>query len=193
LQNSFCCCIFANKIKQRLFHPHDMQDGRKGQAQWHVLYTKPRAEKKALDSLDKKGYCVYLPCITVVRQWSDRKKKIQEPLFRSYLFVLCKANQINEAATDGSIVGVVRFNGCAAVVRDEEMETIRRVEAGKDDVAVVEQMLTAGQKVRIKNGALRGLSGILTEFRGSQRVAIEIESLGCNLLVDVPAANIEKQ
>ncbi|MDR1582686.1 MAG: hypothetical protein LBS55_05420, partial [Prevotellaceae bacterium] len=121
------------------------------------------------------------------------KKKIQEPLFRSYLFVLCKANQISEAVTDASIVGVVRFDGRAAVVRDEEMETIRRVEAEKDDVAVVDQKLTAGQKVLIKNGALKGLSGTLTEFRGTRRVAIEIESLGCNLLVEVPAANIEKQ
>jgi transcription antitermination factor NusG len=170
-----------------------MQESYKEQAQWRVLYTKPRAEKKALESLNKKGYCVYLPCITVVRQWSDRKKKIQEPLFRSYLFVLCKANQISEAATDVSVVGVVRFNGRAAIVREEEMETIRRVEAGKDHVAVVEQKLTAGQKVLITNGTLKGLSGILTEFRGSHRVAIEIDSLGCNLLVEVPAANIGKQ
>jgi transcription antitermination factor NusG len=170
-----------------------MQAVNKEQAQWRVLYTKPRAEKKAFESLNKKGYCVYLPCVTVVRQWSDRKKKIQEPLFRSYLFVLCKANQINEAVTDASVVGVVRFSGRAAVVREEEMETIRRVEAGKDGVAVVAQKLTTGQKVLIKNGTLKGLSGTLTEFRGSQRVAIEIESLGCNLLVEVPAANIEKQ
>jgi transcription antitermination factor NusG len=170
-----------------------MYNGNKEQAQWRVLYTKPRAEKKALASLDKKGYCVYLPCVTVVRQWSDRKKKIQEPLFRSYLFVFCKTHQISEAITDASIVGIVRFDGRAAVVRDEEMETIRRVEAEKDDVAVVDQKLTAGQKVLIKNGALKGLSGTLTEFRGTRRVAIEIESLGCNLLVEVPAANIEKQ
>ncbi|MDR1406216.1 MAG: UpxY family transcription antiterminator [Prevotellaceae bacterium] len=170
-----------------------MQQIHKEQAQWRVLYTKPRAEKKALESLSKKGYCVYLPCVTVVRQWSDRKKKIQEPLFRSYLFIHCKENQISEAATDTSIAGVVRFNGGAAVVRDREMDTIRRVEAGKDPVAVVTQTLIAGQKVLIKTGALKGLTGILTQIRGSQRVAIEIESLGCNLLVEVPAANIEKQ
>jgi transcription antitermination factor NusG len=71
--------------------------------------------------------------------------------------------------------------------------SIRRVEAGKDHVAVVEQKLTAGQKVLITNGTLKGLSGILTEFRGSRRVAIEIDSLGCSLLVEVPAANIGKQ
>jgi transcription antitermination factor NusG len=170
-----------------------MQERNKGQAQWRVLYTKPRAEKKAFESLSTKGYCVYLPCVTVVRQWSDRKKKIEEPLFRSYLFVHCKANQINEAATETSIVGVVRFDGNAAIVRDEEMETIRRIEAGKSEVAVTDRKLTTGQKVIIKDGKLKGLSGTLTEFRGSQRVAIVIESLGCGLLVEVPAANIEKQ
>ena len=170
-----------------------MHESYKEQAQWRVLYTKPRAEKKAFESLNEKGYCVYLPCITVVRQWSDRKKKIQEPLVRSYLFVFCKAHQINEAVTDVSIVGVVRFNGRAAIVRDAEMETLRRVEAGKDNVEIVAQKLTAGQKALIKTGTLKGLSGILIEYRGSHRVALEIESLGCNLLVEVPAANIEKQ
>jgi transcription antitermination factor NusG len=170
-----------------------MPENSKEQAQWRVLYTKPRAEKKAFESLSKKGYRVYLPCVTVVRQWSDRKKKIQEPLFRSYLFIFCKANQVGEAVADTSIAGAVRFDGVAAIVRGEEMETIRRVEAGKDEVAVVDQKLIAGQQVLIKGGSLKGLSGILTEFRGSQRVAIEIKSLGCNLLVEVPAASIEKR
>jgi transcription antitermination factor NusG len=161
--------------------------------QWRVLYTKPRAEKKALASLAKKGYVAYLPCTTVVKQWSDRKKKIQEPLFKSYLFVCCKAAQVSGAAADEAVVGVVRFDGRPAVVREEEMETIRRVEAGVKDVAVVDSSLATGQKVLIKGGALKGMAGTLTEFRGGQRVAVRIESLGCDLLLNVAAADVERQ
>jgi transcription antitermination factor NusG len=162
--------------------------------QWRVLYTKPRAEKKAFEALGNKGYQVYLPYTTVVKQWSDRRKKVQEPLFRSYLFVFCKSAQVFQAALEEpTIVGVVRFEGQSAVVRDKEMDTIRRIEAGKKEVAVVDSRLTTGQPVLIKAGKLKGMSGILTEFRGSQRVAIRIESLGCNLLVEVSAGDIKKQ
>jgi len=161
--------------------------------QWRVLYTKPRAEKKAFELLGKKGYVAYLPCITVVKQWSDRKKKVSEPLFRSYLFVWCKAYQLTEAAKENNVVGIVRFDGKAAVVRDKEMEIIRRLEAGIETIAVIDHTLVTGQKVLITSGALQGVTGILTEFRGAQRVAIEIESLGCNLLVEVAAANITQQ
>ncbi|MDR1865922.1 MAG: UpxY family transcription antiterminator [Bacteroidales bacterium] len=160
--------------------------------QWWVLYTKPRAEKKAFEALNKQGYHVYLPCVTVVKQWSDRKKKVREPLFRSYLFIYCKENHIFLAAQDNTIVGIVRFEGRPAVVRDREIETIRRIEAGHEDIAVVDSTLVTGQEVLIKSGTLKGVFGILTEFRGTRRVAIQIESLGCNLLVEVSAGNITK-
>ncbi len=161
--------------------------------QWMVLYTKPRAEKKASENLEKQGFTVYLPCVTVVKQWSDRKKKIQEPLFKSYLFIYSTKAQAAIAGRNENIVGVVRFNGQAAMVREEEMEAIRRIEAGAGNVDVVATpLLPVGQKVRIKQGNLQGLTGTLTEHRGSCRVAIEIESLGCDLLVEVPGGNVEE-
>lgn len=163
-----------------------------GKQQWRVLYTRPRAEKRAFDSLSKKGYHVYVPYIKVIRQWSDRKKKVEVPMFNSYLFVFCKPCEIELASREEHIVKVVRFGGQPAVVREKEMDMIRKVEAGEEDVMVTYQRIVAGQRVKIKQGRLRGLTGILTEFRGTHKVSIEIESLGCNLLVEVQAGNIEE-
>ncbi|MDR2848254.1 MAG: UpxY family transcription antiterminator [Bacteroidales bacterium] len=160
--------------------------------QWRVLYTKPRAEKKAKDLLAEKGFVTYLPCTTVVKQWSDRKKKVLEPLFRSYLFIFSIESQLYEITREESIVGIVHFGEHLAVVREKEMDIIRKIEAGITDVAVVDHTIIEGQKVRIKTGPLTGTIGILTEFRGAQRVAIAIETLGSNLLINVAAGDITK-
>ena len=157
-----------------------------------VLYTKPRAEKRARESLEIQGFKVYLPCITTVRQWSDRKKKVVEPLFKSYLFIFCKQNQIEEAGKAEHIVRIVRFNDQVAIVREEEIETIRCIETGASKVTVDNEKLVIGQKIRVKQGKLQGLFGVLTEYRGAQRVAVEIGSLRCNLLIDIPVTSVEE-
>ncbi len=148
-----------------------------------VLYTKPRAEKRAFEILDQKGFFVYLPCSTILKQWSDRKKKVTEPLFKSYLFIYCPQDMIDIAAREDNIVGIVKFERQPAVVRDEEMAVIRRVEQGEPDVEVEHGSLSVGQKVQITAGGLKGLTGTLTEIRGARKVAIKIESLGVNLLI----------
>jgi len=160
---------------------------------WRVLYTKPRAEKRALELLDKQRYHVYLPCTTVVKQWSDRKKKVSEPVFKSYIFINCIESEIFTASHCPHVIGIVKFEGKPAIVRDEEMEAIRRIVAGNEEITVVNnrEHLATGQRVNIISGNLKGLSGILTEFRGAQRLAIAIESLGCNLLVEVAAHHAE--
>jgi transcription antitermination factor NusG len=129
----------------------------------------------------------------VLRQWSDRKKKVKVPIFRSYLFVFCNKIRIFEASQDDTIVSVVRFEGNPAVVREQEMEIIRRVEAGENAVSVTNRDVKKGEKVIIQSGSLKGIEGVLTEFRGDKRVAIRIETLGCDLLVEVAAGNILKQ
>ncbi|MDR1673449.1 MAG: UpxY family transcription antiterminator [Bacteroidales bacterium] len=164
-------------------------------SQWRVLYTKPRSEKRAYEALIGKGYTAYLPCTTVIRQWSDRKKKVLEPLFKSYVFVLCRENQIGIAANDDTIVSVVRFEGRPAIVREKEMEMIRKIEAGieEDEAEVVNQPFISGEKVRVMGGKLKGISGVLTEFRGSHRVAVSIDSLGCNIIIEVPSKYLGRE
>ncbi|MDR1672850.1 MAG: UpxY family transcription antiterminator [Bacteroidales bacterium] len=170
-----------------------MGKNEKNPLQWMVLYTKPRAEQKAFDALTQNGFHAYLPCMTILRQWSDRKKKVKVPIFRSYVFVYCTKRRIVEAAQDDAIVGIVRFDGNPAVVREREMEIIRQIEAGKNVVSVTNQNLKKSEKVLIHLGRLKGIEGILTEFRGDKRVAVRIEALGCNLMVEIAEKYISRQ
>lgn len=148
-----------------------------------VLYTKPRAEKRAFESLDKKGVFVYLPCITTLKQWSDRKKKVTEPMFKSYLFIYCRPEDLDLALREDNILAVIKLERQPAVVRLEEMTIIYRIEQGEPEVEVLHSTLVVGQKVRVASGGLKGLTGTLTEVRGLRKVAVQIESLGYNLLI----------
>jgi len=142
--------------------------------------------------LTEKGYELYLPTVKTVKQWSDRKKKVEEPLFKSYLFIRGTLGQAIEAAHHPNIVTVVHFGKHPAIVRDDEIEAIRLIVANEWDVAVVAGKLEIGQRVRIVRGALKDMCGILTEFRGTKRIAMEIESLDCNLLLEMQSGNVEE-
>jgi len=144
---------------------------------WFVVYTRPRAEQKSAQELEKLGVEVYCPVITELRQWSDRSKKVKSPLFKSYIFVRLKEP---DRATVFSVPSVVRFLtwlGKPAVVKDQEIETIR--EWLNNDVYEAPQVhsLSPGDQVKIHQGALKGRSGIIQEV-GKREVRLVLESLG---------------
>ena len=92
---------------------------------WYVVYTKPKWEKKVAERLSEIGITTYCPLITKLSQWSDRKKKIQVPLFNSYIFV-----QIDEKNRNVifDIPGAIRYLfwlGKPAIVKEREIELIQ--------------------------------------------------------------------
>src|SRR5690606_20682493 len=92
---------------------------------WFVLYTKPRAEKKTAEQLARMGVEVYCPVVRTMRQWSDRKKKVDIPLFSSYLFVNLTEEERNVVFRASGVVRYLFWLGKPAVVRQEEIDTIR--------------------------------------------------------------------
>ncbi|HET8753747.1 MAG TPA: UpxY family transcription antiterminator, partial [Salinimicrobium sp.] len=92
---------------------------------WYVLYTKPRHEKKVAVALEKMDVEVFCPMITEVRQWSDRKKKLQVPLFKSYVFVNIEEKERHEILTVSGVVRYLFWLGKPAIVRDVEIQTLR--------------------------------------------------------------------
>ena len=100
---------------------------RDGLKRWYALYTRSRHEKKVDYQLREKGIESYLPLQRVLRKWSDRKKWVEEPLFRCYVFVhVDPANRLRALQTFG-VVRFVTFSDEPAVVRDDEIENIRRI------------------------------------------------------------------
>lgn len=163
-------------------------------AKWFAIYTRPRAEKTVKDELDKLNYEAYLPLNKEVRQWKDRLKKVEVPLFSSYVFVKVNAKQYYEIPK--LIKGFVKYvtiGGNIIAVRDAEIDLIKRiVDNTEDELSVSNEDLSLNEIIELKSGKLKGLRGKLVEFRGKYRIAVRIESLGANLLLDINKNAVKK-
>ncbi len=143
---------------------------------WYALYTRPRHEKKVYDQLMEKGVEAFLPLIETVRQWKDRRKKVQMPLFSSYVFVRIELKDRLRALQTHGVVRMVSFGGVPAAIPDWQIEQLRRV-IRHPDTLQLETYLNEGDWVEIVDGPFRGIRGILRELRGETRVVINIDGI----------------
>ncbi len=158
---------------------------------WYALNTRPRWEKKIAQVLDAKGIENYCPVNKVVKQWSDRKKIILEPIFRGYVFVKVEdQNKWDVKRIDG-ILNYVYWLGKPAVIKENEIITIKKFLHEFSEVSVESIGLQVNQKVRIRQGVLMNYEGILLELSGS-RAFVKIESMGLQLSAHFDKKNIEK-
>ena len=93
---------------------------------WHALYVKSRSEKKVLKQLEEMDVEAFLPLVTRIRQWSDRKKKVEEPLFKSYVFVRSSEKQYIPILNVYGVVKFVTFNRKAVIVPENQIIAIKR-------------------------------------------------------------------
>jgi transcription antitermination factor NusG len=160
---------------------------------WLVFYTKSRAEKKTLSLLEKFGFQAYLPLHKVLRQWSDRKKKVEVPLFSSYIFVYDHESRIPEILTTPGVSWNIRHNGKPAVLRDKELETIKRfIESGLTIEISSIQDLEKGDQVKIMDGPMKGTIGFLSGEYNEQKFTIEVESIDQVMRVSVDKGLLKK-
>lgn len=157
---------------------------------WFAIHTKPKSEKKVAESLSKKGYEIYLPLRKVIRQWSDRKKKVQEPLIKSYVFINCEIQNREMALL---IPGVVRFlfwDGKPAEVRNSEIEAMRQFLGELDYMPDDKwELLKTGEVVSISDGILKNSRGEYLTKQGN-KLLLNIESLGQMIRVEIPAQHV---
>jgi len=157
---------------------------------WYVVYTRPRWEKKVAGNLLAKGIEHYCPLNKVMKQWSDRKKIVLEPLFKGYIFVkLHDAVKWDIKNIDG-ILNFVYWLGKPAVVKEEEIDTIRKFLQEFSGVEVIDRQLNVNSKVLIKQGVLMNYHGIIVEITGN-RVKVNIESMGIQLSAVFDKKNLE--
>lgn len=152
---------------------------------WYVLHTKSRNEKKIAALLNSRNVKVYCPLREEVRQWSDRRKKVSEPVFKSYVFVFLEDYK-TEATMVLEIPGAVRFLwwlGKPGIVREEELDAIRNFLTMYKD-AEISVEVKAGQSVTIKEGPLREHSGTVLQVKGG-KVYLRLQSLGLDMIAKV--------
>ena len=161
------------------------------QLNWYAVYTKPRWEKKVAKLLDEKGIENYCPLNKVVKQWSDRKKVVMEPIFKSYVFVRVEDKEKFELKNISGILNFVYWLGKPAIVRDEDIDTIRKFlnEFGEVTVSEIDQ-LKVNAKVRVKQGIMMNYQGLLVEVMGN-KVKVRIESMGIYLFAQFDKKNLE--
>jgi len=158
---------------------------------WFAVYTKPRWEKKVAGILDDSGIENYCPLNKVVKQWSDRKKVILEPLFKSYVFVRVKDSEKWDLKNINGILNFVYWLGKPAKIKDEDIFTIKKFLNEFSDVQIEEvSRLTVNSKVRIKQGLLMNYNGVLVEINGS-RAKVRIETMGVQLSANFDKKNLE--
>jgi transcription elongation factor/antiterminator RfaH len=146
---------------------------------WYAIYTNPRAEKKAYAELVRQDIEAYLPLQKVLKKWSDRKKWVEEPLFRSYIFVYIPQSQYLDVLNTPGVVRYVTFEGKAVPIPPRQIDAIRYfLNETSPEVTHDESTFVTGQQVEIVRGPLNGLTGQLVDFKGRQKVRIKIDALG---------------
>ena len=163
-----------------------------GVSRWYPVYTHARAEKKAYQALVSKGIEAYLPLHRQLKQWSDRKKWIEEPFIKSYLFVRITEQNQREVLMTKGIARFIYFSNKITSMPDRQIEQLKLLMASPYELEVTEENLQPGEKILIKAGPLKGIEGEIIAYRSQKQLLLRLEKLGCSIIVNVAAALIER-
>ena len=156
---------------------------------WFALYTKPRHEFKAVLHLESKGIENYLPTIVKTKKWSDRKKKISEPIFKGYVFIYVNEKERLLSLQNPAIVKTVTFNGKPAVIPGWQIENLN-IMLSEDPEVFVSDRIELGTKVKIISGPFSDVVGIVKELNNDTWLAVSIDLLQRSILVRLTQDNI---
>lgn len=157
---------------------------------WYAVYTRPKWEKKVAMTLSSKKIENYCPLNKVQKQWSDRKKTVLEPLFNSYVFVYANSSEHSQIKQLDGIINFVYWLGNPAIIRDEEIEAIRRFLQEYENVKLEKANVNINDNVRIIGGALTDSEGKVIEIN-NKTVKVYLPTLGYHLLVEVEKTNVK--
>ncbi len=143
---------------------------------WYVLYTQSRQEKKVAEGLQKIGIESFCPLVTVMKQWSDRKKKVELPLINSYVFVNIEENKRDAVFAVAGIVRYLFWLGKPAVVRAIEIEALRDSLEGIVDSFSINS-LQKDSRITIEEGPFKGFDGIVKHLNKNS-IQLLLKDLG---------------
>ncbi|MCB0459340.1 MAG: UpxY family transcription antiterminator [Flavobacteriaceae bacterium] len=160
---------------------------------WYAFYTRPRSEKKVLHLLTQKGYECYLPLMTTIRQWSDRKKKVQLPIIPSYVFVKTHPNDFNDVLNSNNVVNILKYLGKPAIIKGYEIENLKILLQDTDNIKLTETFnFEKGDTVIVEKGVFKGLIAECIEFNGKHRIILEINGWDNIFELNIPLNHIKK-
>ena len=156
---------------------------------WYVLYTKPRNEKKVAERLSAAGYTVYCPLQKVRRQWSDRMKVVEEPLFKGYLFINIEDKRRDEVFNYPGAVRYLFWLRRPALVRSCEIHTIKKWLGEYDHEDIDISDILPGDYVRITSGPFSGEQAILLD-KTNKKAVVQLKELGLQLSLSLSNSDL---
>lgn len=161
----------------------------KANYQWYAIYTRANGEKKLLSNLAEKKIECYLPLKKTLKCWSDRKKWVEEPLFRCYIFVKVSYKEFFTALNTPGVVCYVSFGGKAQPIPEAQISNIKTfLTQGDHEVTLTYERIQKGVTVEVLHGSLKGVKGEVINICGQTRLVMRIDSMNCSLY-----ANISKE
>ncbi|MBC5864208.1 UpxY family transcription antiterminator [Flavobacterium turcicum] len=151
---------------------------------WYVVYTKPKGEKKVSLQLQNRDINCYCPVVVQSRQWSDRKKKVEIPLFNSYVFVQLSEENRHLVFDVPGVVRYLFWLGKPAIVRNEEIETIQNwLQVAKDNEVTLTQH-QIGDCIQVPTGPFTAQSAVVQDIKNTHYVLV-LEGMGCVLKMKI--------
>jgi transcriptional antiterminator RfaH len=161
-----------------------------GTRKWYPVCTNPRAEKKACQALINKGLETYLPLHRQLKQWSDRKRWVEEPLIKSYLFVYINEHEQTEVLMTKGVSRFIYFSGRIASMPQKQIDELKLLMASPFELEITEDNLQPGEKIIIKAGPLKGLTGEIISYRSQKQLMLRLENLGYSIIIHMAASLI---
>ena len=160
--------------------------------EWYALHIRPRHERLVVQRLTDRGVETFLPIVTEVHHWSDRKKSVQLPLFSCYAFAKFAPNRserLRVLRVDG-VLGLVGSHGEGTPIPDDQIDAVRTLVDGALPWSS-HPFLKIGQRVRVRSGALDGVEGILVSRNGKDTLVISVDAIQRSLAVHVEGYEVE--
>jgi transcription antitermination factor NusG len=161
-----------------------------GTKRWYAVYTKPRWEKKVYRLLQEKGIESYCPLNKVRRKWSDRYKVVEEPLFKSYVFVRVTEDEKLSVRMLNGVVNFVYWLGKPAIVKDKEIEIIRLFLKEYTEIKLIPAEVQVNQRIRVKSGIFMDHEAEVISVKPNY-VMVVLESLGYYLKARIQRTDLE--
>lgn len=156
---------------------------------WFAVYVRSKSEKKVFKELQFAEIEVFLPLITRVRQWSDRKRKVEEPLFRSYVFVCISEREYFTVLSIPNVVKFISFEGKPVQIPVRQIEAIRMFLKEPEEIDLPQ--LHEGQLVKVKSGSMEGLIGRMIKYKNKYRIWVMIEAVGQMIHLNIPRSRVD--
>jgi transcription antitermination factor NusG len=156
---------------------------------WYAVYTRPCFEKRVSELLDNQGIENYCPMQKIVRRWSDRKKIVSEPVFRSYVFVRVDYSQQLVVRITRGVLDFVNFLKTPAIIPDQEIDTVKRFLSDYTNVKLESINFQTKDRVQVVSGPLMQMNGTVLKVR-QRTVTVLLPSLGFSMTAEIDKENL---